>query len=86
MDIKRRISKIEDAVSIGKLPPDKRQLILWDNGDGLAKEHVEKRRNELLETYGTAEGFSPLILRWKDDNQREPLDETQGRNGEPGLS
>lgn len=84
MDIKRRISKIENAVSIGKLPPDKRQLLVWDESDGLAQEQVGKRRKELLETYGTTEGFSPLILRWQDNDLREPTaegpkEETRGR-------
>ncbi len=73
MGIKRRIDKIEDAVSIGKLPPDKRQFLVWDNGDGLAEEQVEKRKAELLEEFGTTEGFNPLILRWQDENQREPI-------------
>ncbi len=73
MDLKRRVCKIEDAVSIGKLPPDKRQLIVWDDGDGVAQEQVENRRKELLETYGTTEGFSPLILSWQDTDHREPI-------------
>lgn len=64
MDLKRRVCKIEDAVSIGKLPPDKKQLILWDNGDGDAHEKVEKRKAELLEEFGTLEGFEPIIIRW----------------------
>lgn len=71
MGLKRRVCKIEDAVSIGKLPPDKRQLIVWDIGDGLAHAMVKKRKAELLEEFGTLEGFEPIIVRW-------------GRPDEPG--
>ena len=70
MDIKRRIGKIEDAVSIGKLPPDKRQFLVWDNGDGAAQEQVEKRKAELLEDFGTTEGFKPLIIHWGDPDKQ----------------
>ena len=73
MNLKRRVCKIEDAVSIGKLPPDMRQLILWDNGDGLAQEQVEERKAKLLEEFGTTEGFKPLVIRWGQTKNREPI-------------
>ena len=47
------------------LPPEVRNFIVWDN-DGLAQEQVEKRKAELLEEFGTTEGFKPLIIQWGD--------------------
>lgn len=45
------------------LPLEERNFIVWDN-DGLAHEKVEKRKAELLEEFGTLEGFSPMIIHW----------------------
>ena len=45
------------------LPREKRNFIVWDN-DGLAQEKVEKRKAELLEEFGTTEGFKPITVSW----------------------
>lgn len=50
-----------------KLPPEERSLSVWDD-DGLAEEKVKKRKAELLEEYGTTEGFEAMIISWGDPN------------------
>ncbi len=59
------------------LPPEVRNFIVWDE-DGLAQEKVEKRKAELLEEFGTTEGFSPMIIGWgKPDEPTGPDEEKE---------
>ena len=60
------------------LPPEERNFILWDNGDGLAEERIKKRKAELLEKFGTTEGFDPMIIGWgKPDEPTGPDEEKE---------
>lgn len=64
MDIKRRVEKLEAQIGPGKLPMSKRPFTAWDTEDSTAEEQIEKRKKELLELYGTTEGFMPIAVRW----------------------
>ena len=73
-NIKRRVERLEEKIDTRKLLPLKEMPFLAiDNEDGTAEEKVERREKELMELYGTIEGFRPILVKFtKPKEQDEP--------------
>lgn len=64
MSIKRRVEKLEEKIGHGKLPRREQGFAAWDTEDSTAEEKVSKREKELMERYGTLEGFRPILVKF----------------------
>ena len=63
-NIKRRVEKLEEKIEPGKLPRHEQPFAAWDTEDSSAEEKLEKRKKELMELYGTLEGFAPILVKF----------------------
>jgi hypothetical protein len=61
----RLYDSIEKRFGGIELPKEFKTFIVWDNKTGTAQEQVEAREKELLQQFGTLEGFDPLIISWE---------------------
>ena len=53
--LEQLLNSVDEEFGGVKLPPEKRNFILWNEDDEVAQEKVEKREAELMEKFGTLE-------------------------------